>query len=241
MVLLIARSPRGRSASSARSTTSIYPTRPNLDHIITHLPISCPICCQFSSEYKENLASWQGIVSKDVHSDHPRSHRRLVTVPPLALLRRSGTTDSLHITGLGLPLTRLLLKKTNLNLICLTSKSSSSPLPEDLNNSRVEVIHDVDLKREETVQKAAGRVKDLTGGKGLRLVVCLAGQVSLFYAPSSQTHDPAVHKLIKMTLLRSPSSYTRRNPSLSSTRPKRSKTCISTLWDISSSTNTCYR
>jgi hypothetical protein len=91
--------------------------------------------------------------------------------------------------GLGLPLVKLLLEKTQLNVIALTSKSkpsssassSSSSLSassEILSHPRVKLINSVDLLDEQTVQRAADEVKDILGGKkDVRLVVCLAGQV----------------------------------------------------------------
>ena len=77
-------------------------------------------------------------------------------------------------------MTRLLLAKTNLNIIALTSKSSSnSAFPEDLRHPRIKLVHDVDLLKEDTVRRAAEEVDGLLKGKkDVRLVVCLAGQVS---------------------------------------------------------------
>ncbi|KAG7528920.1 hypothetical protein FFLO_05877 [Filobasidium floriforme] len=91
--------------------------------------------------------------------------------------------------GLGLPLVKLLLEKTQLNVIALTSKSkpsssassSSSSLSASskiLSHPRVKLINSVDLLDEQTVQRAADEVKDILGGKkDVRLVVCLAGQL----------------------------------------------------------------
>lgn len=82
---------------------------------------------------------------------------------------------------------KLLLKKTQLNVIALTSKSkpsssasssTSSASSEILSHPRVKLIHQVDLLDEQTVKQAAEEVKEILGGKkDVRLVVCLAGQV----------------------------------------------------------------
>ncbi|KAJ9125414.1 hypothetical protein QFC22_000374 [Naganishia vaughanmartiniae] len=86
--------------------------------------------------------------------------------------------------GLGLPLTRYILKHTSLSVVALTSKTSSRIQDDILSDieggfsdamrKRLTVVPNVDLLKEQSVEAAARQIE---GEKALRLLVCLAGEL----------------------------------------------------------------
>lgn len=99
----------------------------------------------------------------------------------------------LPLTGLGLPLTRYILKHTGLSVVALTSKTSSRIRDDILSDieggssdamkKRLTVIPNVDLLNESSIEAAA---KQIEGEKALRLLVCLAGEVSRAFNSESE-------------------------------------------------------
>ncbi len=90
--------------------------------------------------------------------------------------------------GIGAPLTRLLLQRSNLNIVALTSKASSSQAQDiilseiqsdrrEWFSKRLHVIPNVNLLEETTVKEASDEVKERYKNS-IRLMVCLAGGVS---------------------------------------------------------------
>lgn len=94
--------------------------------------------------------------------------------------------------GLGSPLIRFLLTQTKLNVIGLTSKSSSTSSIQQVTKTltdgikgevgdRLKVVGGVDLMDEGSVERAREEVEEvMKGKKDVRLLVCLAGEVCTF-------------------------------------------------------------
>jgi hypothetical protein len=85
-------------------------------------------------------------------------------------------------------LTRLLLQRSRLNVVALTSKPSAAEVRDSLLSGlngkggpdvekRLHVIPRVDVCEETTVERAAREVKQRYRSASVRLIVCLAGEV----------------------------------------------------------------
>lgn len=107
--------------------------------------------------------------------------RDLLIWTPLTLPRRDMSTAVVQGSsgGLGIAFTRHLLKNTSLKVYALT-RSSAQQLEERLGgkHDRLTVLDGVDVREEDAIEKAAGRVKERERKSDVRLLACFAGVVS---------------------------------------------------------------
>ncbi|KAK8861517.1 hypothetical protein IAR55_002338 [Kwoniella newhampshirensis] len=84
-------------------------------------------------------------------------------------------------SGLGLALTRHILRNTNLTVYALTHQSSSTNVRDritsnlDKGKERLTVLSEIDVREERGLEKAAETVRHREGKGCVRLVACLAG------------------------------------------------------------------
>lgn len=173
------------------------------------------VSCSYSGSY------WRSVVFTD--ND------------PLILSAYSKVSSPL---GLGLPLTRYILRNTGLSVVALTSKTSNRVKDDILStvddgsqkslDSRLRVVTGVDLLDEKSVANAS---MEAELGKDIRLLACFAGEVMPF---------TAFRLLVADIPLLGVRSYNQKNRLHKSTWPKHSTLFNSTHSVISCSTSTSY-
>lgn len=88
--------------------------------------------------------------------------------------------------GLGLALTRYILRYTGLTVYALTHQASSRGVRESLlseapnikhDSERLTVISNVDVREEDGLRRGAEMIRSKEGSGSVRVIVCLAGIV----------------------------------------------------------------